>query len=195
MKKYLISICGATGIGKTGWAIALARHFKTEIISADSRQFYREMRIGTAVPSTEELKAVPHHFIQHTSIHKPYTVGDYQKDALELISEKFKACDYLILAGGSGLFLDAVTQGLDEFPPVAAGVRDELETKYARGGIKALQELLFQLDPEYHKVVDLENSQKVDPGFGNMCFEWSSLQLLSGQAKGSQGVCTYPFGY
>ncbi len=86
-KKYLISICGATGIGKTGWAIALARHFKTEIISADSRQFYREMRIGTAVPSTEELKAAPHHFIQHTSVHKPYTVGYYQKDALKIISE------------------------------------------------------------------------------------------------------------
>lgn len=161
MKKYLISICGATGIGKTGWAIALARHYKTEIISADSRQFYREMRIGTAVPSTEELKAVPHHFIQHTSIHKPYTVGDYQKDALELISEKFMACDYLILAGGSALFLDAVTRGLDEFPPVAAGVRDKLETKYARGGIKALQELLLQLDPEYHKVVDLENPRRL----------------------------------
>lgn len=161
MNKYLISISGATGIGKTQWAIGLARHFQTEILSADSRQFYREMRIGTAVPSIEELKAVPHHFIQHTSIHKSYTVGDYQKDALELILEKFQAHDYLILVGGSGLFLDAVTQGLDDFPPVAAGVRDLLEKKYAQGGIQALQELLFQLDPEYHKIVDLENPRRL----------------------------------
>lgn len=160
-KKYLISICGATGIGKTQWAIGLARHFKTEILSADSRQFYREMRIGTAVPSIEELNAVPHHFIQHTSIHKSYTAGDYQKDALELISEKFQAHDYLILVGGSGLFLDAVTKGLDDFPSVAPGVRDDLEAKYAQGGIKALQELLFYSDPEYHKVVDLENPRRL----------------------------------
>ena len=161
MNTYLISICGATGIGKTKWAIALARHFKTEIISADSRQFYREMRIGTAVPSMEELKAVPHHFIQHTSIHTSYTVGDYQKDALELISEKFKTHNYLILAGGSGLFLDAVTKGLDNFPSVPPGVRNELETKYTQGGIMALQQLLCQLDPKYYEVVDLENPRRL----------------------------------
>ena len=194
MKKYLISICGATGIGKTGWAIALARHYKTEIISADSRQFYREMRIGTAVPSTEELKAVPHHFIQHTSIHKPYTVKDYQKDALELISEKFKACDYLILAGGSALFLDAVTRGLDEFPPVAAGVRDELETKYARGGIKALQELLLQLDPEYHKVVDLENPRRLIRALEICVSSGRPYSSYLGKHKAPKGFVHVPLG-
>ena len=193
-KKYLISICGATGIGKTGWAIALARHFKTEIISADSRQFYREMRIGTAVPSTEELKAAPHHFIQHTSIHKPYTVGDYQKDALKLISEKFKDFDYLILAGGSGLYLDAVTRGIDEFPRVAEGVRDELETKYGREGIKALQELLFQLDPEYHKVVDLENPRRLIRAL-EICVS-SGLPYSSylGKSKAPKGFVHIPLG-
>jgi len=194
MKKYLISICGATGIGKTGWAIALARHYKTEIISADSRQFYREMRIGTAVPSTEELKAVPHHFIQHTSIHKPYTVGDYQKDALELISEKFMACDYLILAGGSALFLDAVTRGLDEFPPVAAGVRDKLETKYARGGIKALQELLLQLDPEYHKVVDLENPRRLIRALEICVSSGRPYSSYLGKHKAPKGFVHVPLG-
>ena len=194
MKKFLISICGATGIGKTGWAIALARHFKTEIISADSRQFYKEMRIGTAVPSTEELKAVPHHFIQHTSIHKPITVGDYQKDALQLISKKFKACDYLILAGGSGLFLDAVTQGLDEFPRVAAGVRDELETKYARGGIKVLQELLFQLDPEYHKVVDLENSRRLIRALEICVSSGRPYSSYLGKRKAPKGFVHIPLG-
>ncbi|MGA9239550.1 tRNA (adenosine(37)-N6)-dimethylallyltransferase MiaA [Robiginitalea sp.] len=194
MKKFLISICGATGIGKTGWAIALARHFKTEIISADSRQFYKEMRIGTAVPSTEELKAVPHHFIQHTSIHKPITVGDYQKDALQLISKKFKACDYLILAGGSGLFLDAVTQGLDEFPRVAAGVREELETKYARGGIKVLQELLFQLDPEYHKVVDLENSRRLIRALEICVSSGRPYSSYLGKRKAPKGFVHIPLG-
>jgi tRNA dimethylallyltransferase len=194
MKKYLISICGATGIGKTEWAITLARHFKTEIISADSRQFYREMRIGTAVPSSEELKAVPHHFIQHTSIHKPYTVGDYQKDALQLISEKFKDFDYLILAGGSGLFLDAVTRGIDEFPRVAEGVRDELETKYARGGIKVLQELLFELDPKYHKVVDLENPRRLIRALEICVSSGQPYSSYLGKRKAPRGFVHIPLG-
>lgn len=161
MNKYLISICGATGIGKTQWAIALAKYFKTEILSADSRQFYREMKIGTAVPSAEELQAVPHHFIQHKSIQTLYTAGDYQQDAVKLLSEKFQVHDTLILVGGSGLFLDAVTRGLDDFPPVPPGVRDELEKKYAQEGLKALQDLLFEVDPQYHKVVDLENPRRL----------------------------------
>jgi len=194
MKKYLISICGATGIGKTQWAIALARLFKTEIISADSRQFYREMSIGTAVPSREELKAVPHHFVQHTSIHKPYTVGDYQKNALELISEKFKDFNYLILAGGSGLFLDAVTRGMDEFPRVAEGVRHELETKYARGGIKALRELLYQLDPEYHKVVDLENPRRLIRALEICVSSGRPYSSYLGKRRAPEGFVHIPLG-
>lgn len=194
MNKYLISICGATGIGKTRWAISLARHFKTEIISADSRQFYREMRIGTAVPSTEELKAVPHHFIQHTSIHEPFTVGDYRKDALDLISQILKDNDYSVLVGGSGLFLDAVTRGLDEFPAVTAGVRDKLEAKYAKGGIKVLQELLFQLDPEYHKVVDLENPRRLIRALEICISSGRPFSSYLGNRKAPKGFMHIPLG-
>ena len=161
MAKYLISICGATGIGKTAWAIHLAQYLKTEIISADSRQFYREMRIGTAVPETSELQAVSHHFIQHKSIHEAYTVADFQKDALGLISELFQKYDHLILVGGSGLYLDAVTKGLDEFPEVKPGVREELEQQLEEKGITTLQESLSRLDPEYYQKVDLQNPRRL----------------------------------
>lgn len=161
MDKYLISICGPTAIGKTRWAIDLANHYNTEILSADSRQFYREMRIGTAVPSSEELQAVPHHFIQHKSIQDRYTVRDFQREALERISALFKVHDHLILVGGSGLYLDAVTKGLDDFPEVAPGVREALERSYRKEGIQALQDQLFSSDPEYYKKVDLRNSRRL----------------------------------
>lgn len=161
MDKVLISICGPTGIGKTRWAIDLARHYKTEVLSADSRQFYREMRLGTAVPSAGELKAVPHHFIQHKSIHERYTVGDFQREALTCITDLFSKHDCLILVGGSGLYLDAVTKGLDEFPEVSPGVREDLEIRYKKGGIKALQDLLFRSDPQYYKKVDLQNPRRL----------------------------------
>lgn len=161
MEKTLLSISGPTGIGKTSWAIGLARHFQTEILSSDSRQFYREMRIGTAVPDASELRAAPHHFIGHRSIHQPYSVGDFQEDALDLLRTLFSKHDILILVGGSGLYTDAVTQGLDAFPPVAEGVRKALMARYEANGLEGLQAELQQRDPDYYREVDLQNPHRV----------------------------------
>src|SRR5690606_17415302 len=107
-------------------SIALAQHFNSEIISSDSRQFFKEMHIGTAVPSEKELSVVPHHFIQHISIEEKYTVGDYENEALQLLEEKFKTNDILFLVGGSGLYIDAVIKGLDTFPEIEPKIRAEL---------------------------------------------------------------------
>ena len=161
MKNFIVSISGPTGIGKTNWAIRLARHYKTEVLSVDSRQFYREMRIGTAVPTPEELQAVPHHFIQHKSIHEPYSVGDFRREALERIRELFRHHRLVILAGGSGLYLDAVTRGLDEFPTVDPGIREELIRDFEKSGITPLQKVLAEKDPEYHARVDLSNPHRL----------------------------------
>jgi tRNA dimethylallyltransferase len=161
MKNYVVSVSGPTGIGKTAWAIRLARHYKTDILSVDSRQFYREMRIGTAVPTPEELQSAPHHFIQHRSIHESYSVGDFRREALERIRELFRHHRLLILVGGSGLYLDAVTRGLDEFPKVAPHIRKDLISAYEKGGISSLQELLAEKDPEYHARVDLNNPHRL----------------------------------
>lgn len=163
----LICIVGPTAIGKTSMAIALARAFKTEIISADSRQFYREMSIGTAAPSPEELLEVPHHFIHTKSIQDSYSVGDYEKDSLNLIDEKFfpkdgnRGLSTLVLAGGSGLYVDAVVSGLDYFPPVLPGVREELNRELEVSGIEKLQQELQQADPEYYARVDLQNPHRL----------------------------------
>ena len=116
MSKTVIAIVGPTAIGKTSKAITLARYFNTEIVSADSRQFYKQMRIGTAVPTQEELKAAKHHFIQHINITDPYTVGDFEKDAMECITSLFKSHEVVVIVGGSGLYMDAVLYGLDTFP-------------------------------------------------------------------------------
>jgi tRNA dimethylallyltransferase len=161
MKNFIVSISGPTGIGKTAWAIRLARHYKTEILSVDSRQFYQEMRIGTAVPTPEELQAVPHHFIQHKSIHEPYSVGDFRREALERIRELFRHHRLVILAGGSGLYLDAVTKGLDEFPAVDPGIREKLIRDFEKAGITHLQKVLAEKDPEYHARVDLSNPHRL----------------------------------
>ena len=117
-KNNLISIVGPTAIGKTTLAIAIAKHYKTEIISADSRQFYKEMSIGTAVPSPEELASVPHHFIQHKSIFEEYTVGDFEREAIEKLAKLFEDNDIVVMVGGSGLYVDAIKDGLDNFPPI-----------------------------------------------------------------------------
>ncbi|MBC2840757.1 tRNA (adenosine(37)-N6)-dimethylallyltransferase MiaA [Robiginitalea sp. SC105] len=161
MEKLLVTIGGPTGIGKTSWAIRLARHYRTEILSADSRQFYREMRIGTARPTPEELAQAPHHFVGHLSIENDYTVGDFRRDALERLETLFGKYDLLILAGGSGLYLDAVTRGLDEFPEVDPGIREDLERLLVEQGLGALQVLLQEKDPAYFDRVDRENPRRL----------------------------------
>lgn len=159
--KFLISVVGPTAIGKTKMAISLAQYFNTEIISADSRQFYKEMRIGTAVPSIEELNTVPHHFVQFKSIFEPYSVGGFERDALSLLERLFAKKNVVVMAGGSGLYLSAVTKGLDKFPKVATEVRKELNQRLEVEGIESLQKQLRQLDPIHYDRVDLENPHRL----------------------------------
>ncbi|NND61877.1 MAG: tRNA (adenosine(37)-N6)-dimethylallyltransferase MiaA [Flavobacteriaceae bacterium] len=160
-KPLLICIVGPTAIGKTSLAIQLAKHFKTEIISADSRQFFKEMRIGTAVPSEIELSQAPHHFIQNKSIFELYSVGDFEREATLLLSELFRKHSIVIMVGGSGLYVDAVVKGLDNFPAVNEDVRKELNTQFEKEGIASLQRELLQVDPEYHSKVDLQNHHRL----------------------------------
>ncbi len=160
-QKHLIVIGGATATGKTAVGIQVAKHFNTEILSADSRQFYSEMSIGTAKPSTEELAQVPHHFINSLSIHKEYSVGDFETDALNLLKKRFENHDVLVLVGGSGLFIRALCEGLDEFPEVAHSILQSLEKELVAGGTAALQAELKRLDPDYFKEVDINNPHRL----------------------------------
>ncbi|MEO2060977.1 MAG: tRNA (adenosine(37)-N6)-dimethylallyltransferase MiaA [Mesonia sp.] len=161
MKTSLISIVGPTAIGKTSTGIALAQHYQTEIISADSRQFFKEMEIGTAVPSKEELAAAKHHFIQHISVEEEYSVGDFETEAIEKLNELFKQHNQVLMVGGSGLYVKAVLEGLDHFPKVEASVREQLNLQLEEDGIEKLQQQLKELDPVYAEKVDLENPHRV----------------------------------
>jgi len=160
-EKALLAVVGPTGIGKTALGIQLAKHFNTEIVSADSRQFFKEMEIGTAVPSKEELEQAPHHFIQHKSIFEPYSVGDFEKEALSLLEGLFQKKDMVVMVGGSGLYVDAVISGLDEFPEVDSEIRSKLNRRLEDEGLQSLQKELKQKDPEYYKSVDLENPHRL----------------------------------
>lgn len=159
--KILWSIVGPTGIGKTALSIELAKNLKTEIISCDSRQFYKELKIGTAAPSSEELSLVPHHFIGNLSIAQDYSVGDFEKDALRKINELFNKYDQLIMVGGSGLYEKAVNEGLDDFPDIDSKVREDLMVEIQEKGLSYLQEELKKNDPEYYSQVDYNNPQRV----------------------------------
>lgn len=158
---YLLNIVGPTAIGKTSLAIELANRFATEIISADSRQFYKEMTIGTAVPSKEELEAAKHHFIQHISIQDTYNVGDFETEALEKLDELFKERNIVIMVGGSGLYTKSVLEGLDYFPEVSSEIRKDLNLKFEKEGLTPLQNKLQELDPDYFKIVDIENPHRL----------------------------------
>ncbi|MFY8068765.1 MAG: tRNA (adenosine(37)-N6)-dimethylallyltransferase MiaA [Flavobacterium sp.] len=156
---YLITIIGPTAIGKTSLSIALAQHFSCAILSCDSRQFFKEMKIGTAVPSEEELAAAPHHFIQNKSIFESYSVGDFEQEALAKLDELFQQNNIQIMIGGSGLYVDAVLKGFDEFPEIDPSVRVEINRKYDALGIDYLQEQLQMLDSEYFQKLQTENPQ------------------------------------
>ena len=158
---FLINIIGPTAIGKTALAITLAKHFKTEIISCDSRQFYKEMTIGTAVPTEEELAQVPHHFIQHLSIFEDYSVGKFEREAIDFLSSFLKNKNIIIMVGGSGLYNDAILRGLDDFPEVSPQLREVLNKLYKNEGITPLQEKLKEIDPSYYDKVDLQNPQRI----------------------------------
>lgn len=160
-RRNLIIITGPTAIGKTGLAVFIAKFLKTEIISFDSRQFYKEMQIGTAVPTDEERAEVPHHFIQNLSIHQDYTVGDFEKDALQKLEELFQKHDTVVMVGGSGMFEKAVTEGLDEFPEIDKSIREKLNQEFENQGIEPLQNELQQVDPEYFEQVDINNPVRI----------------------------------
>ena len=157
MNKTLIYLAGPTGVGKTKVSIALAKMFNTSIISCDSRQFYKEMKIGTAVPTEKELEEVSHYFIHNRSIKEPYTVADFEKEAIEKIDQLFKKTDVLIMVGGSGMYADSVMFGLDQFPEVSDEVRNQLRLFYQTYGLTGLQELLREKDPKHYARVDRNN--------------------------------------
>lgn len=159
--KTLIVIAGPTASGKTSAAIELAKFYNTVIVSADSRQFYREMSIGTAKPTEEELAAAKHYFINSHSITETYTAGDYEKECLALLEELFKSYNKVLLVGGSGLFIKAVCEGFDQFPDVTPGVREQLNLELAENGITGLQEKLKIADPDYYQQADINNPQRV----------------------------------
>jgi tRNA dimethylallyltransferase len=156
---YLITIIGPTAIGKTSLSIALAQHFGCAIISCDSRQFFKEMKIGTAVPTATELAAAPHHFIQNKSIFESYSVGDFEQEALAKLDELFQKNNIQIMVGGSGLYVDAVLKGFDDFPAIDESVRTQINAKFADEGIKYLQEQLQLLDPSYYATIATNNPQ------------------------------------
>lgn len=161
MNKYLITVVGATAIGKTALSIKLAQHFNTEIISCDSRQFYKEMNIGTAVPSHEELAVAKHHFIQDRSIFDDYSVGQFEKDALSKLNELFNNHSVVIMVGGSGLYANAVIDGLDYFPKVDPEIRENLNLQLENDGIEILQNQLKKLDITSYNEIEIENPHRL----------------------------------
>lgn len=160
-KKNLISVVGPTGIGKTKLAIDLAQHFNTEIISCDSRQFFKEMKIGTAAPSEEELAGAPHYFIGNLSVEEYYSIGQYEEDALQKLNELFTTHDTVILVGGSMMYEKAVIEGLHDLPEANAENQEKLQNIMEKEGIEKLQEILQELDPEYFSVVDIHNHRRL----------------------------------
>lgn len=161
MAKTLLCILGPTAVGKTAVAIDLAKQLQTEIISADSRQFYSEISIGTAKPSNEELAQVPHHFIGHLSINQTYTAGDFERDALAKLEELFKIHETVIAVGGSGLYVKSLIDGLDDMPKADEDLRNELNTLYNNQGIIALQQQLFAINEQAYYQTELQNPQRV----------------------------------
>ena len=159
--KTLIVIAGPTASGKTAVGIQLARHLNTEIISADSRQFYREMSIGTAKPTTDELAHAKHHFINSHTITDSFNVGDFEQQGLALLDTLFETHENVVMAGGSGLYIKAICEGFDQLPDVDPTVRERLNMTYAEKGISFLQEKLKLADPEYYQQVDINNPQRL----------------------------------
>ncbi|WPU95827.1 tRNA (adenosine(37)-N6)-dimethylallyltransferase MiaA [Mucilaginibacter sabulilitoris] len=159
--KTLIVVAGPTAVGKTAAAIELAKHFNTVVVSADSRQFFREMAIGTAKPNAAELAAVKHYFIDSHSIAEPFSVGDFEKQGLALLDELFKTHHHVVLAGGSGLYIKAICEGFDELPTTDPAIREKLNRELEETGIASLQQKLKLADPDYYNEVDLGNPQRI----------------------------------
>jgi tRNA dimethylallyltransferase len=161
MKNFLIVILGPTGVGKSDLSVKIASHFNTEIISADSRQFYREMTIGTAVPAENQLKRVKHHFIKFLSVKDYFSSSLFERAVLELLPSLFKNNRIVVMTGGSGMYIDAVCKGIDDIPDIDPGVREKYNKKYSEKGIESLRTELKLLDPDYYARVDLKNHKRI----------------------------------
>lgn len=159
--KRIIVLAGPTAVGKTALSVRLAKYFDTVILSADSRQFYKETSVGTAKPTEDEMQGVPHYFIDSLSIHEQYNVGQFEKEALELLNELFKTKDIVIVAGGSGLYIKALCDGIDEMPAIPEWVRGSLNEDFKQKGLQFLQEQVAMVDPDYYKIVDKNNPQRL----------------------------------
>ncbi|MBJ6116724.1 tRNA (adenosine(37)-N6)-dimethylallyltransferase MiaA [Pontibacter sp. BT310] len=159
--KFVVVVVGPTAVGKTDLCVNLAAHFSTEVVSADSRQFYKEMQIGTAKPTIEEQQGVPHHFVNSHSIAEEYNAGAYEQDALQLLNTLFKEHDVVIVTGGSGLYVRALCEGMDEMPETDPAIRAKLTAKLESEGLEPLVNHLKSLDPEYYNQVDKANPQRV----------------------------------
>lgn len=168
--KTLIVIAGPTASGKTAAAIKVAKALNTVIINADSRQFYKEMSIGTAVPSPKELQEVKHYFVQNISILNDYDVATYEQDVLLLLRKLFLEHDQVVLTGGSGLFIDAVCKGIDSMPDINQAVRERVDNLFHEGGLAALQQEVQRLDPEYWAIVDQKNPRRLQRAL-EVCYQ------------------------
>ena len=158
--KTLLVILGPTGVGKTNISLRLAEHFGCPIVSSDSRQFYRELKIGTAAPTEEQLKRVKHYFIGSHSIFDEYNAGQYEQDAIQLLDELFQKQDVVMLVGGSMMYIDAVCNGMDDIPTVDADIRAFWQTQYADFGLEYIQNELQWLDPVHYHQVDIQNPKR-----------------------------------
>lgn len=161
MNNTLIVVLGPTGVGKSAISIHLANYYSTDIISADSRQLFRELSIGTAVPPKEDLQSIAHHFIQTRSIHDYYNVSEFETEALALLDQLFLTKNPLILTGGAMLYIDTICKGIDDIPTVTPEVRNEVIRWYQENGLDALQQRLLSLDPEYYQIADLNNAKRL----------------------------------
>lgn len=159
--RYLVVIAGPTAVGKTALSIQLAKHYGSVIVSADSRQFYRELSIGTAKPDEQQLKEVAHYFVNTKSIRELYGAGHFEKEVIPCLNELFKSHSIIFMVGGSGLYIDAVLNGVDNFTEIPISVRESINTSFRDKGIGWLQEEVKKIDPDYFTTVDINNSQRL----------------------------------
>ena len=183
MNKTLITLSGPTASGKTALSIRIAKALGAEIFSCDSRQFYKEMSIGTAVPSETELKEVPHHFIQHKSIQSPYSVGQFEADVIDALTQYFEKQDFAVLVGGSGLYMHAVVEGIDKFPEVTEEIRTALGERLESNGLEDLQNELQTLDPKHYQKMDIQNPSRVLRALGVSLAAGQPYSSFLGQQK------------
>ena len=192
MNKTLITLSGPTGSGKTALSIRIAKALGAEIFSCDSRQFYKEMLIGTAVPSKTELKEVPHHFIQHKSIQSPYSVGQFESDAMNALTQCFEKQEFAVLVGGSGLYMHAVVEGINKFPEVPEEIRTTLGERLETNGLEDLQNELQTLDPDHYQKMDVQNPSRVLRALGVSLAAGQPYSSFLGQQKAKRPFSILP---